>query len=84
VVELAPRPAPLFGELDGREFDAAVKAAFSTRRKTVRNALLAAGWIEAAAVDDVLARAGIDPGLRAERIETAAFAALARAKLAAR
>lgn len=82
VVELVPRSAPRFGELDGQEFDAAVKAAFSSRRKTVRNALLASGWLDAAAVDDVLKQAGIDPGIRAERIETDGFTELARARLA--
>ncbi len=59
-----------------------VKAAFAQRRKTLRQALSgapmglsAAGWAEA------FAAAGIDPGLRAERLSPAEFIALANAAL---
>jgi 16S rRNA (adenine1518-N6/adenine1519-N6)-dimethyltransferase len=58
---------------------ATVRAAFGYRRKTVANALALAGWREdRAAVVDALRSAGIEPGARAETLEPAAFAALAR------
>lgn len=50
-----------------------VAAAFSTRRKTLRNSL--AGLLAPTAIE----AAGIDPGARAERLGLAEFAALARA-----
>jgi 16S rRNA (adenine1518-N6/adenine1519-N6)-dimethyltransferase len=57
--------------------DRVIEAAFSQRRKTLRNALrtleLSPGEVEA------LGRAaGVDLGLRAERLDVSAFAALAR------
>src|SRR5699024_12642235 len=52
-------------------FDRLVSAAFSKRRKTLRNAL--AGWLAA----DAIAAAGIDPDLRPERLTPAQFARLA-------
>ena len=81
VVELTPRVPPRFGDLDGAAFNAAVKAAFTGRRKTLRNALLNALWIDAASIDGVLEEAGVDPRLRAQRLETEDFAALVRARL---
>jgi 16S rRNA (adenine1518-N6/adenine1519-N6)-dimethyltransferase len=81
VVVLETRPEPLYGELDGQGFDAAVKAAFSTRRKTVRNALLQSGYADKGTIDELLRLADIDPGTRAERLDTLSFAALARAGL---
>jgi len=48
-----------------------VAAAFAQRRKTLRNSLL--GLADTAAFD----AAGIDPGLRAERLDVAAFVRLA-------
>ncbi len=49
-----------------------VLAAFSKRRKTLRNSL--AGLLDAAAIS----AAGVDPGARPETLAPAAFAALAR------
>jgi len=56
------------------------QAAFGQRRKSLRNAL------QALPVDasDLLAAAGIDPGLRAEAVDLAGFCALARAYAALR
>ncbi|MBW2530102.1 MAG: ribosomal RNA small subunit methyltransferase A, partial [Deltaproteobacteria bacterium] len=68
VITLEPHTAPLFGDLAPAHFDRVVKAAFSSRRKTVRNALAAGGIGEPARVAGILERAGIDPGLRAERL----------------
>jgi 16S rRNA (adenine1518-N6/adenine1519-N6)-dimethyltransferase len=55
---------------------AVVDAAFAQRRKTLRAAL--AGWAgSAAAAEEALRGAGIDPGLRGEALDVAAFARLA-------
>jgi 16S rRNA (adenine1518-N6/adenine1519-N6)-dimethyltransferase len=68
-------PDPLApGEL--ATIEAWVRAAFSTRRKTLANALRAAGVEDAASA---LARAGLDPRVRAEALAPAQLAALARA-----
>lgn len=56
-----------------------VEAAFSQRRKTLRNSVLAAtGW-EGAVFDDALAKAGIDGRRRAETLSVDEFFALATA-----
>jgi len=68
-------PAP---EALRRSAFAAVDAAFSQRRKTLRAAL--AGWAGGAARAEVLLRAaGIEPGLRGEQLDVAAYARLALA-----
>jgi len=56
-----------------------VEAAFSQRRKTLRNSVLAAtGW-EGTVFDDALAKAGIDGRRRAETLSVDEFFALATA-----
>jgi 16S rRNA (adenine1518-N6/adenine1519-N6)-dimethyltransferase len=70
-VRLLPHASPPFPIGDQRKFSSVVAAAFSQRRKTLRNALkplLSERQIELA---------GIDPGARAETIPPAGFAALA-------
>lgn len=70
-VRLTPRVAPPFVIADYRNYSRVVTAAFSQRRKTLRNALkplLCGAQIE---------QAGIDPGARAEVVSPAGFAALA-------
>ncbi|HET6350566.1 MAG TPA: 16S rRNA (adenine(1518)-N(6)/adenine(1519)-N(6))-dimethyltransferase RsmA [Coriobacteriia bacterium] len=52
-------------------------AAFAQRRKTIRNSLRATLGVEASALDEVLAEAGVDGGLRAEVLEPATFVTLA-------
>ena len=79
VVVLEPRPATIFEGLAAAAFDRAVKAAFSGRRKTVRNSLLQAGAGSAEAVSTVLSSASIDPGARAEVLTNAELVALVRA-----
>jgi 16S rRNA (adenine1518-N6/adenine1519-N6)-dimethyltransferase len=57
---------------------AAVEAAFAQRRKTLRAAL--AGWAGSPqAAEDVLRRAEVDPRLRGEQLDVAAFTRIARA-----
>ena len=71
VVRLTPHETPMdIGE--PRHFATVVAAAFSQRRKTLRNALKA--LLDA---EDIVA-AGIDPGLRAEVLSPAEFVALSR------
>jgi 16S rRNA (adenine1518-N6/adenine1519-N6)-dimethyltransferase len=70
VVRITPR-APAFAIDDARLFDALVRAAFSQRRKTLRNAVRA--YLSA---DDIQA-CDIDPMLRPERLAAADFARLA-------
>ncbi|HVF04499.1 MAG TPA: 16S rRNA (adenine(1518)-N(6)/adenine(1519)-N(6))-dimethyltransferase RsmA [Frankiaceae bacterium] len=56
-----------------------VDAAFAQRRKTLRAAL--AGWAgSAAAAEEALRRAGVDPGLRGEALGVADFALIAAAR----
>jgi 16S rRNA (adenine1518-N6/adenine1519-N6)-dimethyltransferase len=55
-----------------------VRAAFSQRRKTLRNALRpVAGSAEGA--EEALRRAGLDPRARAEEVDLQGFEALAQA-----
>lgn len=55
---------------------AVIDAAFAQRRKTLRAAL--AGWAgSAAAAEDSLRAAGVEPGARGERLDVAAFARIA-------
>ena len=83
VLELTPRAAPLFEGLDAAAFDAAVKAAFFGRRKTIRNSLAAACACPPGAAEQLLAAAGIDPGRRAQQLANEQLVALARAAAAA-
>jgi 16S rRNA (adenine1518-N6/adenine1519-N6)-dimethyltransferase len=78
VVELAPRETPRgeVGDPDGyREL---VRTCFQQRRKTLLNGLTPLGGRERAA--RWCARAGVDPGTRAERLGPEEFAALQRAR----
>jgi len=77
LVGLVRRPHPAAEGVPWRSLSRVIEAAFSQRRKTLRNALrtldLTPGEVEA------LGRAaGVDLGLRAERLDVPAFAALAR------
>lgn len=69
--------APRTGEADPAFFDTVVRAGFSQRRKTLRNALSSTFGRDRAVA--ALEASGIDPGERAERLEVAAFVALAEA-----
>ncbi len=79
VIVLRRRPAPLCGAVDLARFDHTVKAAFSARRKTLRNSLAGGLGVPPERAEALCRAAGIDPGDRAERLPTAAFAALAAA-----
>lgn len=78
VVRLVPRPSAQIGIVDRALFAAVVRAAFSQRRKTLRNALSTV--CHATAIE----AAGIDPGARAETVAVPAFVRLANRLAAAR
>lgn len=82
VVRLRPRPAPLGAVDDELGLRQLVRAAFQQRRKTLLNALSALGGRAAAGA--WCAEAGIDPGVRPERLSPEQFAALQRARERAR
>lgn len=70
VVRITPRAAA-FPIASFKAFDQIVAAAFSQRRKTLANAL------RRLLTADQITQAGIDPGIRAERLAPADFARLA-------
>ncbi len=81
LVRLRRRPAPGSAALREEVF-AVVDAAFSQRRKTLRSAL--AAWAGSpASAEAVLRAAGVDPGLRGERLALAEFVAIASRRDAA-
>jgi 16S rRNA (adenine1518-N6/adenine1519-N6)-dimethyltransferase len=72
IVRLQPRKEPPADAGSMDNLARVVSAAFSMRRKTLRNSLR--GVLSA----DQILNAGIDPGQRAEQLSLAQFAALAR------
>ncbi len=80
VVRLDPLERTVFDDgIPPEAFDAVVRAAFTGRRKTLRNSLVSAGFGERAAVEGLLQGCGIDPGLRPERLSVANFARIVAA-----
>jgi len=72
VVRLTPLPAGRYEAVDESLMSRLVAAAFSQRRKTIRNAL------QKITDSDQLEAAGIDPGLRAEAIPIEHYVALTK------
>jgi 16S rRNA (adenine1518-N6/adenine1519-N6)-dimethyltransferase len=72
IVQLIPKPAPL-PACKLHTLERVTAAAFGQRRKMLRSSLGAL----LAAPEDLLGRAGIDPGLRAEQVPVEDFARLA-------
>ena len=58
------------------------RAAFSTRRKTLRNALSGALKMSGDEAAALIEQAGLDPKIRAERLDIDSFLALGRVWLA--
>lgn len=79
VVTLIPRTEPLVQVNDMRLFGKLIRAAFSQKRKTLRNALLGASFANAETMDKVFEAVGVNPGLRAEAISIVTFGELANA-----
>jgi 16S rRNA (adenine1518-N6/adenine1519-N6)-dimethyltransferase len=73
VVRMAPLGKERLRARDEKVFANLVMAAFTQRRKTLRNA--ARSWV----TENAFARAGIDPGRRGETLSVAEFVALADA-----
>lgn len=79
VVTLIPREAPPVEVRDMAAFGRLVRAAFSQKRKTVRNALLNSSFASPAVLDRIFEETGIDSGLRAEALSIQAFGELSNA-----
>jgi 16S rRNA (adenine1518-N6/adenine1519-N6)-dimethyltransferase len=79
VIDVRWSPAPRVDVDDVAAFRAVVRAAFGQRRKMLRNALGALAAARGLTAEEACARAGVDPATRAERLDLAAFARLARA-----
>ena len=71
------RPQVALAGLEVAEVAEVIDAAFGQRRKTLRNSLRSLG-LDAAGVQALGRSAGVDLGLRAERLDVEQFAALAR------
>ncbi|HZD73913.1 MAG TPA: 16S rRNA (adenine(1518)-N(6)/adenine(1519)-N(6))-dimethyltransferase RsmA [Actinomycetota bacterium] len=78
LVGLRRRPHPAIQGLPWPVLDRTIEAAFSQRRKTLRNSLRTLG-LDQHEVEALGHAARVDLGLRAERLDVAAFAALAAA-----
>ena len=78
VVRLVPLPPERIAVQDRRVFAEVVRAAFGQRRKTLRNAL------STVCDADLITAAGLDPQVRAEQVEVAAFVHLANTVAATR
>jgi 16S rRNA (adenine1518-N6/adenine1519-N6)-dimethyltransferase len=74
VVRLDVAASPRVPVASPSDFRRVVRAAFSQRRKMLRNTL---GAVFGSATEEVLARAGVDPTRRAETLSLAEFATLA-------
>ncbi len=77
LVRLTRRPQPV--DVDSADLMRVVRAAFGQRRKTIRNTLASGLGLEVGEVEAALARAGVDPGARAESLGLEEFAGLVRA-----
>lgn len=75
VVRLTPHAVPPIEVPDPQRFAAIVKAAFSQRRKVLRNTL------KGLVAPETMERLGIDPGRRAETLSLAEFAELANVRV---
>ncbi len=80
VLEISFKAAPDHPATDEALLFAVIKAAFSKRRKTLRNALAGSELrLNAQSAGQLLEKVGIDPARRAETLETAEFVALSNA-----
>jgi 16S rRNA (adenine1518-N6/adenine1519-N6)-dimethyltransferase len=77
-VDVSPEPTVTLGEgVSTNAFFHVVRAGFSQKRKTLRNALSAGLRLAPAHVEEVLLQAGIDPRRRAETLSLPEWASLA-------
>jgi len=78
VVVIAPRPHKDAKDIDEKFFKEVVRAAFSTRRKTLHNALKSLDCPQEAVLE-AIAQCGIDPKRRGETLDINEFARLTNA-----
>lgn len=76
LVRLTRRPAG--ADVESAELMRVVRAAFGQRRKTLRNTLASGLELPVARVEAALARAGVDPGRRAESLGLEEFASVVK------
>lgn len=76
IVSLMPRTVPLIAPEKLRAFSTLVQAAFSAKRKTIKNALMLRKFASPEQIDTVFARVNIDPKSRAEALSIQEFGAL--------
>jgi 16S rRNA (adenine1518-N6/adenine1519-N6)-dimethyltransferase len=79
MLELSLRPEAAVSVESFELFERVVKTAFSKRRRTIENSLESSGFFSEEVIRLGLAKAQIDPGLRAEMLGLEQFAALVRA-----
>ncbi len=77
VLQFLPLPETRFTIDDEEVYRKFVRGAFTQRRKTLRNSLMASGW-SAAVIDAMLSAEGIDPQRRGETLQLEEFARLSR------
>lgn len=78
-IDVSEQPTiPLDQGLDSTDFFRVLRAGFGQKRKTLRNSLSAGLGIPPAQVEKALGLAGIDPRRRAETVDLAEWAKLAR------
>lgn len=78
VVVLTRRPEPLVPPAQQADFFRLVRAGFSERRKKLRSSLSGGLRIDKKAVDELLAKANIDPEARAQELSITQWQALQR------
>jgi 16S rRNA (adenine1518-N6/adenine1519-N6)-dimethyltransferase len=79
IVRIRRRESPLFPDVDGKFLSRVIRAAFSQRRKTLKNALGAGFGAPLPAILEALEATGIDAGRRAQTVSLEEYAALAAA-----
>jgi 16S rRNA (adenine1518-N6/adenine1519-N6)-dimethyltransferase len=78
-IDAGRQPAVVLGEGIGeKDFFRVVRAGFGQKRKTLRNSLSAGLALPPARVEELLARAGVDPRRRAETLSLEEWAAVTR------
>jgi 16S rRNA (adenine1518-N6/adenine1519-N6)-dimethyltransferase len=80
VLRITPRADPVIAPEEEEPFRALVQGAFGLRRKQMRRVVRTLWSLDAAAADDVLGRAGVDPEARPETLGAERFAAILRAR----
>jgi 16S rRNA (adenine1518-N6/adenine1519-N6)-dimethyltransferase len=78
LLRFTPRPPLFSSEKEYAAFAAVLKAAFSSRRKRIRNSLASGAALPASEAEAWIASAGLDPTARPEEIPLEGFLELSR------